>query len=142
MSEFLGRWPDGFVPENHGWVKQEPDDGPDTWLRWEIPFKRPASICECLYDQETGAVGGWYMGPIRGLDLDQVTQAEAHEEMLSERGRPLHECRSDGCARLIHTCMQTCCVPCSCPVWGQPVRHTWLCDQTQEQRAALIPPGA
>lgn len=82
MSGLSGRWPDGFVPEKHGWVKQPLKGLPDTWLRWEIPFKYPASISQCLHDAETGAVGGWYMGPVGGLYDAEATQAEVHAELL------------------------------------------------------------
>lgn len=85
---FLVRWPDGFVPEAHGWIKQEnglPDDMP-VWLRWEIPFKWPASIARCLYDEKTGAVGGWYSGPVNGNFpeplVGQARLADIHAEML------------------------------------------------------------
>lgn len=80
---FLGRWPDGFVPEEHGWVLEPSSEAvAPVWLRWEIPFKIPATISECLHDEATGAVGGWYMGPVRGLFPEQVTQGEIHAELL------------------------------------------------------------
>lgn len=79
---FLGRWPDGFVPEDHGWVRSDlvPNDM-KTWCRWEVPFRFPATITECLHDEATGAVGGWYEGPVKGLFPDQVTGGEIWTEM-------------------------------------------------------------
>lgn len=82
MSGLIGRWPDGFVPEKHGWVKQRSKGLSDVWVRWEIPFRFPASISRCLSDGETSAVGGWYMGPVDGRYDAQATQAEVHAELL------------------------------------------------------------
>lgn len=86
MSGFLGRWPEGFVPEEHGWKRvQVTKEGPDpfpTWKRWEIPFRHPAVISQCLHDERTGAVGGWYMGPIKGLFPEEASRKEVHAELL------------------------------------------------------------
>lgn len=82
---FLGRWPDGFVPEEHGWVrassKVEAGVGP-VWLRWEVPFRLPASIVECLHDEASGAVGGYYNGPVRGVFPDEVRVGDVYAELL------------------------------------------------------------
>jgi len=77
---FLGRWPDGFTPEDHGWKRSAAPDL-KIWLRWEIPYRFPAVISECLYDEKTGAVGGWYDGPVNGEFPEQVRAGDAWDEM-------------------------------------------------------------
>lgn len=80
---FLGRWPDGFVPEEHGWVRSElarPDM--QIWLRWEIPFKSPASLNQFLHDEATGAIGGFYMGPVKGEFPEEARAGDIWAEML------------------------------------------------------------
>lgn len=84
MSGFMVRWPDGFVPEEHGWELSVPaGDGPPCWLRWQIPFLFPAAISQCLYDEATGTVGGWYM-PASGTGPEEMTLREIHAEMLGD----------------------------------------------------------
>lgn len=79
---FLGRWPDGFVPEEHGWVRSELAR-PDmlVWLRWEIPYRFPASIAECLHDEASGAVGGFYDGPVKGEFVQEARTGDIWAEM-------------------------------------------------------------
>lgn len=79
---FLGRWPDVFVPEEHGWQRDPLNAELSVWLRWEVPFRWPATISQCLHDPETGAVGGWYDGPIQGRFPEQARQGDIHAEML------------------------------------------------------------
>lgn len=81
--EFLGRWPDGFTPEEHGWIKA-PQSSADlkVWLRLEVPFAYPASIAQCLFDEATGAVGGWYTGPVKGEFPEVVRAGDVWAEML------------------------------------------------------------
>lgn len=78
---FFVRWPDGFVPEEHGWERPDVNADMAIWLRWEPPFKYPASIAQCVRDKATGAVGGLYMPP-EGRGPDQMTQGQIHKEML------------------------------------------------------------
>lgn len=79
---FLGRWPDGSVPEEHGWVRSDLAKDMKVWLRWELPYRSPASIAECLHDEASGAVGGWYIGPIKGGFPDQAHAGDVWAEML------------------------------------------------------------
>lgn len=90
MCAFQVRWPDGFVPEEYGWERAEtvgPTPGwhQPTWLRWQIPFRTPAVICQFLYDEETGAVGGLYMGPVNGLFPEAATFGDLHAELVADR---------------------------------------------------------
>ncbi|MFD4858396.1 hypothetical protein [Streptomyces atratus] len=87
---FFVRWPEGFVPEDHGWIKDEAnsdmDGGGAVWARWEIPFRYPAVLTETLHDEATGAIGGWYNGPVKGSFPDpvtgQATLGDIHAELL------------------------------------------------------------
>ncbi|MFH9606890.1 hypothetical protein [Streptomyces sp. NPDC017448] len=86
---FFVRWPDGYVPEDHGWIKDARNSrtsGGSVWVRWEIPFKFPAALTETLHDAPTGAVGGFYEGPVGGRFLDPETGTaslgELHAELL------------------------------------------------------------
>lgn len=82
---FLIRFPENFVPEEHGWELTVPEgDAPAVWLRWEIPFKYPASLARCLYDEASGAVGGWYGRPVEGEPGEQATLRQLHAEILGE----------------------------------------------------------
>ncbi|WP_369380366.1 hypothetical protein [Streptomyces sp. cg36] len=64
---FLIRFPDGFVPEEHGWQPSpNAQPGARIWERWHIPFRFPAVLGEAMRDPETGAVGGWYSDPAQG----------------------------------------------------------------------------
>lgn len=61
---------------------EQPFGGPETWLRWEIPFRSPACISQCLYDEASGAIGGWYIGPIEGRFPEEATAGDLWAEML------------------------------------------------------------
>lgn len=78
---FFGRWPDGFVPEEHGWVRNEMMPKEKIWLRWEIPYRFPATLAECLHDEVSGAVGGFYLGPVRGDFPEQARAGDIWAEM-------------------------------------------------------------
>ncbi|MFJ4902781.1 hypothetical protein [Streptomyces sp. NPDC088727] len=79
---FLGRWPDGFTPEEHGWQRDPLNAEHLVWMRWEVPFLFPATISECLHDPKTGAVGGWYNGPVQGVFPEQARAGDIWAEML------------------------------------------------------------
>jgi hypothetical protein len=95
MSGYLCRWPEGFVPEEHGWERADAGAGITVWLRWEPPFRFPASIAECMHEMlKSGAVGGWYMPP-GGLAPDVMSLGEIHRELL-QRGTGLVEALAAG----------------------------------------------
>lgn len=82
---FLIRFPDGFVPEEHGWEAPDvevKDNLPQTWLRWEIPFKFPASLTQCLHDEASGAIGGWFFPVTYGV-RDEMTYGELKAMLLN-----------------------------------------------------------
>ena len=79
---FLGRWPDDFTPEEHGWVRSDSMSEARIWLRWELPYRFPATIAECLHDEASGAVGGWYEGPVKGEFPEAARAGDVWVEML------------------------------------------------------------
>lgn len=87
---FFVRWPEGYIPEDHGWIKDEVNSsvsaGGPVWLRWEIPYRFPSALTETAHDAASGAVGGWYDGPVKGSFPDprtgQATLGDIHAELL------------------------------------------------------------
>lgn len=88
---YLGRWPDNFTPEEHGWHRDPLNSDFPVWVRWEIPYRQRASISQCLHDPETGAVGGWYTGPVKGRFPEQARMGDIHHEMLRTDLNALNE---------------------------------------------------
>lgn len=82
MSGFPLRWPEGFIPEEHGWVRVAGDAMGVTWLRWDIPFLFPAAISYIEHHATSGTVLGWFLPPA-GTCPEQMTLAEIHAEMLN-----------------------------------------------------------
>lgn len=88
---FLGRWPDNFTPEKHGWQRDPQNLEHPVWLRWEIPFRWPATLAQCLHDPESGAIGGFYSGPVQGRFPNQARMGDIHTEMLRTDLNTLNE---------------------------------------------------
>lgn len=83
---FFLRLPDGFTPEDHGWIRadaQMPNPVPDTytgedgdklfgmWLRHRIPFRYPECLNVFLYAPDSGARGAWF-GPQPDIPDEEV----------------------------------------------------------------------
>lgn len=84
MSQYLIRFPDGFIPEEYGWELVDGLDGPGgpitQWVRWQPPFRFPAGLNQCVEDEESGAVGGW-LGVLEGTFSEGAKPVELWAEM-------------------------------------------------------------
>ncbi|AEM88898.1 hypothetical protein [Streptomyces violaceusniger] len=64
---FFLRMPDGFIPKDYGWERQDDISGPHqqhpgfgVWRRKRPPYDGFEALTICAFDEPTGALGGWF----------------------------------------------------------------------------------
>lgn len=79
-------WPDGFVPEEYGWVSAAPyiggrlEEEMRMWMRWQVPFLSRACLARLVHP-ESGKLGFTYMGPVNGEFPEAATPREVYAEV-------------------------------------------------------------